>query len=797
MRTSKGLWSNKNKWIIMLVLIIVIIIIIVLVFTTRSRKEGFGQDPSSVAQLTQVTTPQAEKAGPTLDQLTIESPRKNIYGNITDFPSFFHVAEKWPGCLPRPLYQGTCGSCWGFASVTALSSRFFIESCGTGGCNNYPQINFGSLNNVNYNINEVYKFRQLYLTDAIEKLDTSKDGSVSEKEWNDIIAEYYDIFNDQGSPYLERHYIAQILVYFLNFQSLGSLDLTNKAMVLERAAEAFNIWTSLIDMSQSLKGLEASTAPVGSEGPKVPERAIVIKQLEDLWLNEPITLSAEKIISCCNNCMKLDYQDEANGPTGPEDYNKDIICLGSTLDEAWTMLRESGTPTVTCIGYNLDAWKKGSYSPSCKEVQGPTYSFCSGYVIDKSNFNIGTKDGQKTVNWFADITEKINELESSPVSPLTIPSNKNNLPWIDLQLFRFRAKNVYKVNPNIYAIQREILERGPVTAAFTLYPDFQNSFGITGGQLYPGPEVNPLGSQKNSLIYSWNGVGKPIGGHSIVIVGWGLYRYQGATKVYEVPYWICLNSWGAKWGTSGFPSYNDRTKEPINMKSGGYFWILRGYNMCSIENNVIVGQPNISNISYPGIPDKYGWGLPGPNQNDVTYIKQRTEPVDLGDRNFLEFKMPNDGGGSYNERKIKKDETLWYVDSMDPPSPFVLFWDDSRPIYCAGPLVKQISELSIDTVITVSEETSQVLLNVQKIQNNPIIIIGDEQLQLIGPVPGPVDPQGPAGPKGFKVYRGINNSYVSKHSVGSIVKIMPYKGLNTTELSKIVPLCTGTKSFVE
>jgi hypothetical protein len=48
---------------------------------------------------------------------SIEKSRSEVEGNILDFPSFFHSNEKWPGCLPRPLYQGTCGSCWGFASI--------------------------------------------------------------------------------------------------------------------------------------------------------------------------------------------------------------------------------------------------------------------------------------------------------------------------------------------------------------------------------------------------------------------------------------------------------------------------------------------------------------------------------------------------------------------------------------------------------------------------------------------------------------------------------------------------------
>jgi hypothetical protein len=719
----------------------------------------------------------------------IAGSKSIVDGNVLEFPSFFHASEKWPGCLPRPLFQGSCGSCWGFAAVTVLSSRFYIETCGNSGCQHYPQINFGSLNNVNFNLNEIYKFKKLYLTDVFKNIDTSDDSKISLDEWNTAIMDYQKIFSSQASPYIERHNIAQILVYVLNFQSLGSIDLTNKEKVKERASEAFYIWLDILAKNKAL--IESKRyIPEGPSGPDVtsnpeetPKDLLDLKEVSNLWLNEPITLSAEKIISCCNNCMKLDFISTILRPSNP-------ACMGSTLDEAWSMLRESGTTTVDCIGYNLDAWTEGSYTPSCKEVQGPNYSFCSGYTIDKSNFQLGDREGSKSIAWTEDIDKIINNYENSGINPIAIPSTEKNVPWIDPQLFRFRAKNVYKVNPTVKSIQREILERGPVTSGFTIYPDFQYEFGTNGGQLYKSG-TNPLGSSERSLIYMWNGKGSSLGGHAITIVGWGSFKYRDNNnnnnpETFDIPYWICLNSWGQKWGTSGLSLYNNRNGLPSSMKSGGYFWIIRGLDMCSIESNVIVGQPDIGGISYPGVPSRYGWGLPNPSAVDVTFVKQKTGVIDLGNSNYLEYKNQVDGGGSFTNRITADGKTTWLIESMTPPSPFTLFWDDSRPIYCLGRIVEKLSEFSTDNFIKTDNDTINVLKNIIKIQQNPLLVIDDEQLQLLS-----------ISEKGIKVNRGVNNSYLSRHNQNSVIKVIPFKELSIPVLDKFAKACVNSEQMLE
>lgn len=99
-----------------------------------------------------------------------------------------------------------------------------------------------------------------------------------------------------------------------------------------------------------------------------------------------------------------------------------------------------------------------------------------------------------------------------------------------------------------YPIMQEIYDHGPVVATYTLYENFYSFFSS-----------NPHG------IYTHTG-GKRMGGHAVVIVGWG--------EENGIRYWLAQNSWGTNWGSQGF------------------FKILRGNNLVNFEDNVTTGCPN-------------------------------------------------------------------------------------------------------------------------------------------------------------------------------------------------------------
>ncbi|KRZ75702.1 Aldehyde dehydrogenase, mitochondrial, partial [Trichinella papuae] len=106
---------------------------------------------------------------------------------------------------------------------------------------------------------------------------------------------------------------------------------------------------------------------------------------------------------------------------------------------------------------------------------------------------------------------------------------------------RYYGKNYYLItSPNyaMKAIQREIMQHGPVVAAMEMYESF----------LY-----------YKSGVYSINTVNEPLLGlHAVKLIGWGEEK--------RIPYWLAVNSWNTTFGEQGL------------------FKIRRGSNECGIEH---------------------------------------------------------------------------------------------------------------------------------------------------------------------------------------------------------------------
>ena len=683
-------------------------------------------------------------------------PKNHLHyeqGNILTMPTFFDCRDKWPGCIPPASYQGTCGSCWAFAICTCLSSRIYIESCGYGGCNSYPQMNLRSVDLTENNIDTVYKYKSITLSNIYKFIDQNspdKNPSVDINEWLSAVKRAHKIVLSDSSEGLKRFQAMQTIVYMLDFQSLGSIKFNKKNENLDellyRAKKVFNYFAD-------------------------KNGKIFILDVQSLWLSQPIPLSPEKLISCCYpNCYER----------GQSDYNltrDEIIergtpqCVGSSLIDGWKVARSVGTTTTICVGYNLDSWQDGDSTPSCHQLQGPNYEYCSGFAL--------------TLGLWSEETEKqLYEYEENGLNPI----NENNplvnkIPWVYPQTFKFFAKNAYEINNNMTDIQNEIIQRGPVTTGFVIYSDFQDEFGSSGmgGQFYK-PGSNPLGSSRNSLIYMWNGKGEPVGGHAVTLVGWGTFK---DTDGLFIPYWICLNSWGREWGTNGYPNRNQRESYPAKLDEGGYFWMVRGIDNCGIEKNACAGQPNMGNISYPGTIEKYGWGLPYPELSNISLIpgERKLETPEI----TIKFGDLIDGGGTYGKNYGNNN---WEILAMDPPSPFVLFWPEERPLYCLGKITKRVSALDQD--IYIDNDAFLKLRMAAQFLTSPILVINDEQVQIIDNNVFMTKIKSTARndslalqPKKLKVNRGVNRSKPQIHNVGSFVKIFPYKDLSIPEIEKM------------
>jgi cathepsin B len=101
----------------------------------------------------------------------------------------------------------------------------------------------------------------------------------------------------------------------------------------------------------------------------------------------------------------------------------------------------------------------------------------------------------------------------------------------------------YGVPGRVADIQNEIMNHGPLEAAFSVYQDFL--------------------TYKSGVYH--HTTGSMLGGHAVKILGWGV---DGGLN-----YWLVANSWNEDWGDQG------------------YFKIRRGGNECGIEGQCVAGLP--------------------------------------------------------------------------------------------------------------------------------------------------------------------------------------------------------------
>jgi hypothetical protein len=112
----------------------------------------------------------------------------------------------------------------------------------------------------------------------------------------------------------------------------------------------------------------------------------------------------------------------------------------------------------------------------------------------------------------------------------------------------FSIRGAYNVKNDIETIKKEIYKHGPVVAGFVVYDNFFNDFNADNNTIYKGPKEDS----------------KPLGGHFVRIIGWGINDTD------STGYWFCCNNWGQKWGNYG-----------------GNFKIAMNIKECMLENNII------------------------------------------------------------------------------------------------------------------------------------------------------------------------------------------------------------------
>jgi cathepsin B len=149
---------------------------------------------------------------------------------------------------------------------------------------------------------------------------------------------------------------------------------------------------------------------------------------------------------------------------------------------------------------------------------------------------------------------------------------------------RFNFKDYYSVSDpnaskdesglieNISRIKEELMTRGPVMTSMYVWDTFM--------------EIDTSNNTPSSP-YSTDEMGrnKMVGGHAVIIVGWGTVPGKDPTQ-YKNQYWILRNSWGPSWNHDGYWYW----------RMGDDLKGLQTGDDIVIEFQCVAGQPDMMNI---------------------------------------------------------------------------------------------------------------------------------------------------------------------------------------------------------
>ncbi|ALX27567.1 papain-like cysteine peptidase [Golden Marseillevirus] len=198
-----------------------------------------------------------------------------------------------------------------------------------------------------------------------------------------------------------------------------------------------------------------------------------------------------------------------------EKFIKDGACHGNSLPESFEYLYVYGTTTLGCFPYTFANYTSSEQLPFCVDLVGKGFDHC----------------------------------------PTGVPMR---IYRVKMPYFVQRKERRDTTDRDLMA---EIYQRGPVSCGYVVYKDF----------MFPKdfPKSWEEGVYKHDPA-----VTEVMGGHAIVVVGWG------ETKKGK-EYWIIRNSWGEDWG------------------DGGYFLMQRNCQHLNLEQNNMTCIPDIPGLELP------------------------------------------------------------------------------------------------------------------------------------------------------------------------------------------------------
>jgi len=381
-------------------------------------------------------------------------------------------------------------------------------------------------------------------------------------------------------------YIPPMVANPINISSIGMKSLRGIADVPLEARTSFN-WADINDVRKYKPDLSLPSdfiSPIRNQGLCGSCWAVSTATcFSDRWaiankISNP-QFSPTFLLSCAFKYQK-DEPDFSNLP----DYAYPMQgCNGGYPSVAQDFISKVGISTDNCWNYDwckdTACWttqskgEGGSYNhllPPC-----PQYNICSNYnngkydtypseKIFKSKIWSDVKKVQVPDVYYQkidDATQTVKTMSSVGASKTFVAKKGNTQD----------EKKVYHDNV-LDDIKEEIFKRGPVVACFDIvYPTFFGAQGFEPSWLR-NTWIDDIYIQVDSPKISdyYNSTDGAIGGHAVVIVGWGVKtltfdkvpgflkrdpeesdrEYQRVLGVYKslkgmsIPYWVVRNSWG-------------------------------------------------------------------------------------------------------------------------------------------------------------------------------------------------------------------------------------------------------------
>ena len=227
--------------------------------------------------------------------------------------------------------------------------------------------------------------------------------------------------------------------------------------------------------------------------------------------NVNVSLSPQDLVNCGNGFIKEVMENPSQKEFVSNLQKKGVLaeaewyalegCYGGLLASSVDYLVVHGLPTEEEVPYKNMKMK-------CNGWDGKRYRAKSAHDLTYGNEN------------------------GFPMEPRSLPSNI--------------------LQQNIQNMQLAIMNDGPIIGGMNIYSDLY--YYPNMGKVYQKKDYIPLKTGPAPVVIE--------GSHAITIIGWGESKDPQGNIL---PYWICQNSWGTKWGLDG------------------YFYVERGVNMINIE----------------------------------------------------------------------------------------------------------------------------------------------------------------------------------------------------------------------